>query len=209
MEQGSVLNPTIETVSGKFLNVLDPDPNMIDVNDISWAISRISRFAGHTITTIPYTVGQHSVFVAELISRHNEPLPDNVKLSECILIGLLHDAAEAYIGDIPSPVKHLPMISEAIDTIETKVLDAVFIKYLGRLPYKEEWDIVKFYDKKAQFIEAGTFMVSRGMGWFNRDKYNISLIEMQSFPVPKEPVQVYLEFNDTFEYYMEESLKQR
>ena len=182
---------TIETVSGKYVNVLDPNPNDILIEDIGWALSRISRFAGHTVTKIPYTVGQHSVFVSDLIGTE-EP---NIEVE---LFGLLHDAAEAFIGDIPSPVKHVPKLREVISNIEDTILNVIFKKFVGRLPTPTEWVSVKIKDKRAQFIEANTFMVSRGRGWIDRENHNISLIEMQSFPEPKASVVVYEEFMSSY-----------
>lgn len=81
----------IQTFSGKKLSVLAPDPDAICIEDIAHALAWIPRFGGHTIKG--YTVAEHSVRVAEI-------LPPELKLA-----GLLHDASEAYIGDVQTPVK--------------------------------------------------------------------------------------------------------
>lgn len=76
------------TVSGKRINLLNPDLSLIDIEDIAHHLSLINRYTG--ATPAPYSVAQHSVYVAEY--------------SKC-LGGLLHDAHEAYIGDVILPVK--------------------------------------------------------------------------------------------------------
>lgn len=81
----------ILTRSGVRFDLLNPTPDMINAFDIALALSRINRFNGHTNT--PYTVAEHSIRVAALVSPQYR------------LQALLHDAAEAYIGDISSPLK--------------------------------------------------------------------------------------------------------
>ena len=81
----------IQTISGGKLDFQSPDPADIHLTDIATVLSRIPRFAGHTVDV--YTVAQHSL----LVSQNLPP--------EWQLAGLLHDAHEAYVGDLPSPLK--------------------------------------------------------------------------------------------------------
>jgi len=83
----------ITTYTGKVLSLLDPQPEEIDVTDIAWALACECRFAGHTYH--PYTVGHHSL----LASQYS---PTGYQLE-----ALLHDSTEAYLKDIPSPLKRL------------------------------------------------------------------------------------------------------
>lgn len=83
----------ILTHTGKHFDFLNPMPDMIDIMDIARGLSREARFAGQTKKM--YTVAQHSVGCSHLVSRDYR------------LEALLHDAAEAYCKDIPSPLKHL------------------------------------------------------------------------------------------------------
>lgn len=81
------------TASGRVLDLLNPQPNQISLHDIALGLSRESRFNGQTSRF--YCVAQHSYLAAELV-------PEPFKLE-----ALLHDATEAYIKDIPRPLKTL------------------------------------------------------------------------------------------------------
>lgn len=88
----------IVTYTGEKFNPFFPDYTKINIVDIAHALSNSSRFAGHCKSF--YSIAQHSLFVANLIKNSNEPHSmDDVRM------GLLHDATEAYITDIPRPIK--------------------------------------------------------------------------------------------------------
>lgn len=86
--------PYIQTYTGKKFHPFDPKPEEICIEDIAHSLAHICRFNGHT--EFFYSVAQHSLIVAHLL-KDESPLTQ--------LLGLLHDAAEAYIGDIPAPIK--------------------------------------------------------------------------------------------------------
>lgn len=83
--------PYMLTASGKHFNLLDPKPEQVDHRDIFAAISKLCRFTGQCNNM--YTVGQHSLLVMSLV-------PDEFRFE-----ALMHDAAEAYTGDIGTPMK--------------------------------------------------------------------------------------------------------
>lgn len=99
----------IITSTGKQFELLQPTSDMVDIRDIAHALSRICRFNGHTKEH--YSVAQHSV----LVSRN---VPNCVRRE-----ALLHDAAEAYIGDITSPLKRV--LGETFKQIEKRIEQAV------------------------------------------------------------------------------------
>ena len=81
----------IQTATDVYFYPFDPDPEMIRIEDIAHALSHLCRFTGHTREF--YSVAQHSVYVSFLCPQEHK------------LWGLLHDATEAYINDLSSPVK--------------------------------------------------------------------------------------------------------
>lgn len=194
----------IEMASGRLVDIENPNPNDISIDDIAWALSRIVRFSGNTITEIPYSVGQHCGFVCSMIYDNVQKEQDKQLIRELSLFGLLHDAAEAFIGDIPSPCKRIPELHAVITPIEDNILNIVYKKYVGRLPTENDWKIVKFFDKKAQFIEAYNFMSSRGLNWPDREKYDIGLVELQRSPTPLPAIDTYYGFMQLFSWHFNE-----
>lgn len=83
----------IHTASGLTLDLLDPDPACIQLEDIASGLAHVCRFAGQCSRFYP--VAQHSVLCSQVVA------PEHARWA------LLHDATEAYLGDIPRPVKSL------------------------------------------------------------------------------------------------------
>jgi hypothetical protein len=88
----------IQTHSGVAFDLLDPRVRSVRLGDVAVALSRVNRFVGHTMQ--PYSVARHSLLVAQLLRENGHDSP-------VILQGLLHDATEAYLCDLPSPLKAL------------------------------------------------------------------------------------------------------
>ena len=86
----------LQTRSGRPFDYEQPKPDQIDIRDIAHALGQLCRFAGHCSRF--YSVAEHSVHVAMLLRQGGDPLAR---------WGLLHDAHEAYVVDIPSPLKRL------------------------------------------------------------------------------------------------------
>eukprot|EP00913_Durusdinium_trenchii_P028455 g26683.t1 len=83
----------VQTHKRKWFDLLDPRPDQVDIEDIAHALARLCRFNGHTNGF--YSVAQHSVLCSQIV----DPL--------YAFDALMHDAAEAYVGDLVSPVKRL------------------------------------------------------------------------------------------------------
>jgi hypothetical protein len=115
--------------------------------------------------------------------------------------GLLHDAAEAYIGDIPSPVKHIAGLKEAIDAVELKILQSIYKSFNIEFPTEEELKFVKFADMVQRTIEAYNFMYSRGKDWGDLPK--VSLKKLQAFEGPISAIDAYDQFILEFQYLRE------
>lgn len=108
------MKPEILLRSGRYFNLARPNPDDVDIADIAHALSRICRFTGHVTTIENYSVAQHSVLVSHLVPP------------QFALQGLLHDAPEAYIGDISAPLKRMLPDYQAI---ERRVEQSVFEKF--------------------------------------------------------------------------------
>lgn len=92
----------IQTYTGRRFDLDNPDPADVDRVDIAHALSLICRFGGHTETH--YSVAQHSLVVADFLSTPTLGPHITPRLQ---LYAVLHDAAEAYIGDVTRPLKAL------------------------------------------------------------------------------------------------------
>lgn len=86
----------IATISGTRWFITDPHPDDVKIEDIGHGLSHICRFGGQCREF--YSVAQHSVLIAQELARREAP-------PEMVLWGLLHDAAEAYLGDMVRPLK--------------------------------------------------------------------------------------------------------
>jgi uncharacterized protein len=115
--------PYLQTVSGRWVNPFDPDPAQLDAGDIARALANQCRFGGHS--RVFYSVAQHSVIVSRLVEERGGDVED-------VFAALMHDATEAYLGDMPHPLKHRSPLGaafkEAEDHLEQAIRDRFRIK---------------------------------------------------------------------------------
>lgn len=186
------MSAAIETYSGIMFDVACPDPALVRIDDIAWALSRQARYAGHTLGPTPYSVAQHSVHVMRLVDQAltaGDPLnaavvravPKCDWLHEWLesewlraaagLEALMHDGSEAYLVDLPSPVKRSPGISEAYGVMEASVTRAIAAALklpdasMNTLRSRQLRAIVHWADMYARAIEAHHLIRSRGAAW--------------------------------------------
>lgn len=113
----------ILTHSGKRFSPLDPDPDDIVVADIAHALSMLCRFTGHC--RLFYSVAQHSVLVSDMVeATASEWELDQLGLEHLRKVALLHDATEAYLCDIASPLKRADGFA-AYRVAETRLWGAI------------------------------------------------------------------------------------
>lgn len=125
----------IETYTGKKYFFASPTPDSIDIKDIAHALSRICRFTGHVNSF--YSVASHSLLVASLV-------PPEIKLQ-----ALLHDATEAYVGDVSSPLKQL--LGDVYGDLESLARLAICRHF--NIDFQPP-GIVKLADTHALYLEA-------------------------------------------------------
>lgn len=143
----------VKTASGRRIDFLSPDPDQIDIRDISLALSRNHRFAGHS----PLKVGQHIHEVAALMldSASKDGVTDLKTLAEIALVGLIHDFPEFVMCDAATPLKRL--INPAYSEIEDRLLDVMLVKWDLKKVYQKHLDRLKSADQKAVEQEAIRF----------------------------------------------------
>lgn len=110
-ENAVFMHPDILTRGGTYFDFVTPRKSVITIEDIAHGLSNVCRFAGHT--KFFYSVAQHSYHVSFLVPE------------EHAFEGLMHDAHEAYVGDMPTPLKRLlPEYAELEHRCEDAVLAA-------------------------------------------------------------------------------------
>lgn len=145
----------ILTASGREIDLARPNTADITLYDISHALSQINRYAGHCRR--PYSVAEHSLLVADIAQRRYGL---NVVGQ---LVALLHDAHEAYVGDVSSPVK--VMLDKSWHGLESRMETAVQIAWGGVTSTVVWRDIIKACDIIALATERAQIMPKSATPW--------------------------------------------
>lgn len=126
----------ITTLSGNWFDILKPEDYEYDIKEIGHSLSNLCRYTGHTNEF--YSVAEHSVLVSRIVP---EPLA---------LCGLLHDASEAFLGDVSSPLKKLlPEYKRIEDNVQKAIAKHFSLPY----PYPHE---IHEADKRMYWQERQT-----------------------------------------------------
>ena len=135
-------------LSGRRLNLLDPSPLDIEIEDIAHGIARVARWNGQTSGDHAFSVAQHSL-VVETLCVHFSPKLDR----RWRLAALLHDASEYVVGDLISPFK--AAIGLDYKAFENRLIEAVHIRFglPARLPETTR-KLIKRADGASAFLEA-------------------------------------------------------
>ncbi|MEE1610238.1 HD family hydrolase [Microvirga sp. CF3016] len=135
-------------LSGRRLNLLDPSPLDVELDDIAHGLARVARWNGQTVGGHIFSVAQHSLLVEAIASHTNPEMPREWRLAV-----LLHDAPEYVIGDIISPFK--AVIGDAYKAIEAGLLGAIHLHFgLPAQPAAALKRFIKQADRQAAFLEA-------------------------------------------------------
>ena len=136
-------------LSGRRLDLLDPSPLDIEIEDIAHGLARVARWNGQTIGAHIFSVAQHTLLV-DAIARRSAPNDIDRRLRLAVL---LHDAPEYVIGDMISPFK--AVIGDAYKSVEQRLLAAIHLRF--GLPEKlpaELTRLIKAADSNAAYLEA-------------------------------------------------------
>ena len=167
-------------LSGRRLDLLDPTPLDIEIEDIAHGLSFVARWNGQTSGNFPYSVAEHSLLVEQIFSK-------SFKKSEkkWCLAALLHDAPEYVIGDMISPVKST--IGIGYQSLENRLTSAINLRF--GLPIKIP-DNVKKQIKKADKISAWIEAIQ--IAGFTKDEANkfVGIVDnknMEQFSIKLRP----------------------
>jgi hypothetical protein len=135
-------------LSGRRLDLLDPSPLDIEIDDIAHGLSRVARWNGQTAGAHPFSVAEHSLLVTDIVLR----LKPRARPAEQ-LYALLHDAPEYVIGDMISPFKAALGIDYR--AFEDRLAAAVHIRFgLPPTPAEATSKLVKRADRLSAWFEA-------------------------------------------------------
>ena len=135
-------------LSGRRLDLLDPSPMDIEVEDIAHGLARVARWNGQTIGEHAFSVAQHSVVVEEIVAHIQPGIEPRWRLA-----ALLHDASEYVIGDMISPFK--AALGYDYKLFEERLEHAIHLRF--GLPAKTPSEVkalIKVADRACAFFEA-------------------------------------------------------
>lgn len=135
-------------LSGRRLDLLDPSPFDVEIEDIAHGLSRVARWNGQTHGAWAYSVAQHSVLVEQLICAIDGTLARKWRLA-----ALLHDGPEYVIGDMITPFKAI--IGPDYKAVDKRLEAAIHIRFglPAELPASVE-KLIKRADRIAAYFEA-------------------------------------------------------
>jgi uncharacterized protein len=135
-------------LSGRRLNLLDPSPFDIELEDIAHGLARVARWNGQTQGETAYSVAQHALLVETLVVQLRPDLSPTYRLA-----ALLHDASEYVIGDMISPFK--AAIGGNYKAVEARLQGAIHVHF-GLPPHmpKTIQTLIKKADRASAFLEA-------------------------------------------------------
>lgn len=161
--QHTACAPWVQTHTGLALDLESPDPRHIHQHDIAVTLARLPRFTGHTIDV--FSVAQHSVLVLRILdamwAECGQAAPAELRLA-----ALLHDAHEAYMGDISSPVASLPGLTAPIAQLKARLQRAIHRRFgLPETPPEEWRKTIKLADMVALATEKRDLMGPEPLPW--------------------------------------------
>jgi 5'-deoxynucleotidase YfbR-like HD superfamily hydrolase len=175
-------------LSGRRLDLLDPSPLDIEIEDIAHGLARVARWNGQTKGENAFSVAQHCIVVESLVGQLKPKGPRTLRLA-----ALLHDAAEYVIGDLISPFK----VAVGIDykALEQRLTRAIHVRFgLPADMLAADLALIKRADKMSAYFEAtqlAGFTITEARKFFGTPR-GVSHVRLQPVP-PPEAQALYLE----------------
>jgi 5'-deoxynucleotidase YfbR-like HD superfamily hydrolase len=170
-------------LSGRRLDLLDPSPLDVEIEDIAHGLARVARWNGQTRGPHIFSVAQHSILVARFTGALDPGISARWRL-----MALLHDAPEYVIGDIISPFK--AAVGETYKAVENRILAAIHLRFgLPAEPPAAFTKLLKKADRAAAFIEAtrlAGFSADEAVQFFGRPGVRLANVEALIAPTPSE-----------------------
>jgi uncharacterized protein len=158
-------------LSGRRLDLLDPSPLDIEIEDIAHGLARVARWNGQTKGDHAFSVAQHCVLVVDLFAEANRR---STKAQQ--LAALLHDASEYVIGDMISPFK--AALGLDYKAFEHRLMQAIHLRFSLQQPPDDLQALIKQADRKAAYLEAtqlAGFSVTEAELFFGKPKPKLPL----------------------------------
>lgn len=170
-------------LSGRRLDLLDPSPFDIEIEDIAHGLARVARWNGQTNGDHAFSVAEHCLVVEDCVGQLKPGVSDKWRLA-----ALLHDAPEYVVGDLISPFK--AAVGLDYKTLENKLLAAIHVRF--GLPAQLSDDVnalIKRADKASAYFEAtqlAGFSTEEALEFFGSPK---SLRPIKLDPLPAKDAQ--------------------
>ena len=179
-------------LSGRRLDLLDPSPLDVEIEDIAHGLARVARWNGQTSGDWAYSVAQHCILVEELVVEFRPKTPAPWRLA-----ALLHDAPEYVIGDLITPFK--AAVGMDYKALESRLQAAIHIRFglPAALP-KSAAVLIKRADRAAAYIEAtqlAGFSVADANRYFVRPR-NLEPPSLEPWPPSEAKARYLARFED-------------
>jgi uncharacterized protein len=176
LDRFGCLNNTIKVAAGHYVDLVHPDPDSIEIKSIASALSKVCRFGGHCPQF--YSVAEHSIHATALACSEGYT-------GDALLAVFLHDAAEAYIGDMVKPLKvTMPQYGEAEQRIEAAIQAAFGVDFT-------KWmDVIKRFDRAMLKAEKVTMWPEDTEKWAGFSEIEDRVVKFQFW----EPSQAEMQF---------------
>jgi 5'-deoxynucleotidase YfbR-like HD superfamily hydrolase len=168
-------------LSGRRLDLLDPSPFDIEIEDIAHGLARVARWNGQTYGDHAFSVAQHCMLVEDIVAQLKPGIAQRWRLA-----ALLHDAPEYVVGDLISPFK--AAVGLDYKSLENKLLAAIHVRFglPATLP-EDTTALIKRADKAAAYFEAtqlAGFAPPEALDFFGTPR-GLGVVKLSPLPTAK------------------------